>query len=285
VPVPKPPLGRVRDFYKEEANALAEAKFVPVSNFPCLRLSVRLSSTHVTRLREEQGLEPISILESDVRLIEPLLYEQDIPFTDEDAKNAFGFKVNMSREGAGGGFFNPRNGLCFIRFDETADMADQYERARTAYKVAHELSHKAMKSSGVQDYPFHLNEGFADLIAKGIMRCVLPVILPWKEYVQSLAIIRSNTPLKFDGVNYEAEDLIVGLPDGRVIPYSRVPQTQLIGAIFREHPRSCSPLFRSALTGDSERARKIIERCYGLEVAQILSDEKASVKTLVDLVK
>ena len=286
IPVPKPPLGKPRDTRQEEADALERVGYTLVENFPGLELVVRQSSQYINKLRQLYGLRPMSISNSDIRLIGPSLYEQDIPLTEEDRTRQYGYSVNMSKEGENGAFFEPVNRLCFIRFDPVVDVANQHQKVKTAYIIAHELGHKAMDEDGVLDYSSHLNEGFAELIARAIMRGVTSKILSESDYAESIAMIEYSTPYEdSEGRLYMNRDVLLCMPDGNIIEYCGVHQMQLLESMARTHPGAYHFLFRSALSGNPTAAREIIETCFGERVAQGLTEKDLPAQTLVDLFK
>lgn len=275
----KPPLGKLIDFDAEEAAVLENVKYIPIDTYLDLEMAVRFGSLYLNNLRKQHGLKAVTISDTDVRLVEPDIYNADY-------KSPRGLIVNLAKEGENGGFFDPKTGLCFVRFDPTKDAVDAHTNIKTAYTIVHELSHKGMDGGGIQDYSFHLNEGFADWIAREIMQHVTPKILSDEDYAENRAYIEACAPVQDqDGILYMGKDILIRMPNRQMIGYFRVPQMQLIESIARTNPSKYHDLFYSALCGDSKRARDIIESCYGFTVADKLSKKDIPLRTLVELVR
>ena len=244
----------------------------------------RASVVYVNKLREQYGLSPEPINNSNIRLIEHYIYEKDLPMIG--TPNQTILHVKMSELGKEGAFFDPKTRHCFIKFNENEDIVNQDKVIETSYKILHEVGHKAQEDQGLQEYSFHLNEGFADLIAKNVMQGIIPKIQSEEDYFQRRARIDFYTPIKTpNGILYNSKEVMNILEDESLVIYPRTSQMQIIESLEKHNPIEYKELFKSALQGDPEKAKYIIESVWGKEISQRLSEESTDLKTLVDLVK
>lgn len=258
----RPPLGKLRDFDKEDAEAILSAPYIHISNFPDLQKSLYFAREELNNLYNKYGLESITFNDADVRLIEPKVFNK---------------KPVFLRYGKDGGFFDPVTTKTIIRFDPKINASSKYQKIITSYTIIHEETHRSMKGYGFQEYSFYLNEGIADFITRDIMNTkIIPFYLDPEELAENKRNIQKITPLKYNGIVITEEDILIFNPETEdTWGYTRIPEIHFVESLKERNPQVFDILVKKAFCGDTENIREIIgDDLYLKEIEKAKNKEK-----------
>ena len=253
----KPPLGKVLDLNRWEAEYLQSLPHVPLSRFRDLEQAARLAHYHSNNLRNKFGLEYLGFNPDDVRLIPHSIYSNDYAC------------VEMGKDGA---FYSPAAKKSFIRFNEGEDMSSKYGRIFLAYIIAHEEVHRSMEKSGVADYSHELNEGITEFITRDIMEgCVTRLFLSAEELRENQLCVRRMMPLRWKGQKLDEIDIIIYDPMvNQAEGYSRYQELHLIDDLVLRKSCTFDEMARYAFHGDSEGLKEYMEG-HGIHFSDLVS--------------
>jgi hypothetical protein len=270
----KPPIGRLRDLNKEEAQKLLELEFISIEGLPELKLLVKGVLEEINQLRASLGLSPVICTENNIRLLPVGAYEE--------AKK---IKGNVVKE-EGGAFYDPNTGSMFLKFEkEKYDSPDSSEKFTVAYKIAHELVHKSMSGAGLAEYSAVLNEGLTELLGRDAFEKVFKDKFTSSNVFKDRNEYAEGKQVEVEGFKVTPEDIIFTYSDeGQIgaVGYPYIAERNLVKAIRHHWPKVYSDLLEAAFLGDFKSAEKIIDEAFGESVKERFKEKEFDIQSLLN---
>lgn len=260
-PQPKAPLGALVDFDVRDqldAEAALTFEYLPIERFPELKTMVEETVTSLDKIRQDFSLPPVIRKSDDVRLIPSETYDRQSYFrTGNDAA----------------AFFEPRTGICFVRFNEVEFAGSQQQKARDAYTIAHELAHSSLgiPDSGHRSMDYDrgqradlIDEGIADIVSKHVLGSVMEKLFHndndvIREYV-------STIKPAYAGFVLRADDIFWATKGSYLLVYSRVPEMRVLEKINEINPQVFQAIMLAVFSGDRGKLFGSIRDTFGVEV-------------------
>lgn len=267
--VERPPLGKVRDLAKEEAEKRLDFEFIALEKHKELVDALNRIGNEINFLRKNANIPELQFCDSDVRLINEEYWDQFV-------KDAHIQEDNNA-------FWDSLTEKCYIKYDSVKYDSSRLERIAMIYTIAHELSHKSFPNIG--EYSFHLSEGLADFTAKlSLERGVFPSILTSEEYMSKTTYIQTMHP-EIEGFKLEPEDIIIEDPETGAISYSRISQLRLVQKLHETNTEAFGKLLRLSFSGDHEGVKQLITQTWGQDFSESLIKSDIDIKSLLLTIK
>lgn len=251
----------LRNLYLEViGNLLAKMPYESTIEYPELHEAECFAKERINSLRNEYGFHQMNFSDSDVRLIAPATFDEEIkPFEERRLT----------------GYFEPTNRICYIRFVSEAEMSP-YAVIKNMYMIIHELFHEGNDGDGIRKYSIDIDEGMVDFHARNMMRELIPKILSEDDFLANKCRIEA-APQDFN-------DVLMAPPRGEAILYGYVPQIHLIEAIVKSKPEVFNNLVKASLSEDVEGAEKQIADNYGENISAYLHQNTIPIDEITSLI-